>query len=670
MAPKKRERCLQEVQLLQACKHPNIIQMLEAFIDDNMLIIVFEWAPAGDLKRLIKKTAEAGKLLEESLIWNYFFQIADAVRYMHKLRIMHRDIKPANVLVGANGALKLGDLGLGRHFSEHTNEAFSKVGTPYYVSPEVVKGIGYDWKSDVWSLGCLLYELACLRSPFETEGANLYEVFQKINAGDYTPLPQDRHSTVLRNLTQRMLQTDPELRPEMEEVWQVTRSVFDHQHQASRSTHLTCELAMDKITLLATEVQRQRAAREMLGGAAEELPLPGAPLPLLASLHPLFFAEPDTREGRAKGGRGAGSGRQFRALLGLVSWLLQLSGRGAEAGELERELRLLEDGGGGLDEASRVRLGDRVRVAATALGLDADFSTAQGIAAGCGRTASMLLDGLAALALKGLNIRARRPTHEAPPAGGGPPDAEILEDLELPEAALLGPDSYAVVPEDDDQEQQAYHHRHGGRPATAIAAAAAERAMIVSQVDAGEWAAEAERVAPRLGRITLRAEGSGRFGAWAEHRTMAARAREGFLAAQPGVEGGAAAWRAQLGEELEALDRREEYVNREWATQASAYAAARTRLSEAIAARDAAEEAVSGATGELAELQNRLASVEAAMEERQADFDGARPLLRIREALTALEVEMSEMVVRAGVAHAHLLVVQKQVADERLGRRH
>lgn len=68
------------------------------------------------------------------------------------------------------------------------------MGTPYYVSPEVVKGIGYDWKSDVWSLGCLLYELACLRSPFETEGANLYEVFQKINAGDYTPLPQDRHS--------------------------------------------------------------------------------------------------------------------------------------------------------------------------------------------------------------------------------------------------------------------------------------------------------------------------------------------------------------------------------------------------------------------------------------------------------------------------------------------
>jgi NIMA (never in mitosis gene a)-related kinase len=93
-------------------------------------LLHYSFSALGDLKRLIKKTSEAGKMLEESLIWNYFFQIADAVRYMHKNRIMHRDIKPANVLVGANGALKLGDLGLGRHFSESTVEVFSKVPTP------------------------------------------------------------------------------------------------------------------------------------------------------------------------------------------------------------------------------------------------------------------------------------------------------------------------------------------------------------------------------------------------------------------------------------------------------------------------------------------------------------------------------------------------------------
>ena len=90
------------------------------------------------------------------------------------------DVKPANVLVTARG-LKVADLGLGRHFSQETQEVNSKVGTPYYVSPEVVKGSPYDWSSDVWSLGCLLYELATLRSPFEMEDANLYAVFRRIS---------------------------------------------------------------------------------------------------------------------------------------------------------------------------------------------------------------------------------------------------------------------------------------------------------------------------------------------------------------------------------------------------------------------------------------------------------------------------------------------------------
>jgi NIMA (never in mitosis gene a)-related kinase 1/4/5 len=75
MTPKKRERCLQEVDLLKVLTHPNVIQMLDAFIDENQLIIVFEWAPAGDLKRLIKKAAESGRGFEESAIWEYFFQV-------------------------------------------------------------------------------------------------------------------------------------------------------------------------------------------------------------------------------------------------------------------------------------------------------------------------------------------------------------------------------------------------------------------------------------------------------------------------------------------------------------------------------------------------------------------------------------------------------------------
>ena len=76
-----------------------------------------------------------------------------ALKYMHDRRVMHRDLKPANVFLTLDGTVKVGDLGLGRAFSEATMKAFSKVGTPLYMSPEVLKGKGYEWKSDIWSLG-------------------------------------------------------------------------------------------------------------------------------------------------------------------------------------------------------------------------------------------------------------------------------------------------------------------------------------------------------------------------------------------------------------------------------------------------------------------------------------------------------------------------------------
>ena len=76
-------------------------------------------------------------------------------------------------------------MGLGRYFSSQTIEAYSRVGTPLYMSPEVLHGNGYDWKSDVWSLGCIGYELASLKSPFKSNDAkmSLYDLFNNINKG-------------------------------------------------------------------------------------------------------------------------------------------------------------------------------------------------------------------------------------------------------------------------------------------------------------------------------------------------------------------------------------------------------------------------------------------------------------------------------------------------------
>ncbi len=109
---------------------------------------------------------ERGSLISERAIWRCFVQMCDALIHMHEHRILHRDLKPANVFLMKDGHVKVGDLGLGRFMNENTVEAFSKVGTPLYMSPEALRGQGYDWKSDVWSLGYV----ALIRRPGRQAG--------------------------------------------------------------------------------------------------------------------------------------------------------------------------------------------------------------------------------------------------------------------------------------------------------------------------------------------------------------------------------------------------------------------------------------------------------------------------------------------------------------------
>lgn len=177
------------MRILASIKHPNIISYKEAFFDEDSrsLCLIMEYAEGGDLFQRILHYQQKGVYMSESFIWSLIIQLSRALKALHELSILHRDLKSANVFLTSDGQVKLGDLNVSKVSKEcimHT-----QTGTPYYASPEVWKDIPYDYKSDMWSLGCVLYEAASLKPPFRAE--DMEGLYRKVIKGEYQPLPRN-----------------------------------------------------------------------------------------------------------------------------------------------------------------------------------------------------------------------------------------------------------------------------------------------------------------------------------------------------------------------------------------------------------------------------------------------------------------------------------------------
>ena len=148
---------------------------------------------------------------------DWFTQICLAIKHIHDKKILHRDLKSQNIFLTKNGLIKLGDFGIAKCLNFTLEKVRTVVGTPYYLSPEIVENKPYSFNSDIWSLGVLLYEMVCLNMPFDA--SSLPMLYVKIIRGAYNPLP-NCFTKDLRNLVSSLLTVDSEKRPGINDIFQ------------------------------------------------------------------------------------------------------------------------------------------------------------------------------------------------------------------------------------------------------------------------------------------------------------------------------------------------------------------------------------------------------------------------------------------------------------------
>ena len=155
----------QELEILKQCSHDNIVQFIESFFEEGKLLIVMEFCRGGDLMKRIKKQ-KPNQYFPESKVIDFFKQIASGTAYIHSKKILHRDLKPSNIFISSDNHLKIGDFGLSKRHKNTMSMANTLVGTTIYIAPEIYGGVPYNEKADVWSLGCIFYELGSLKPAF------------------------------------------------------------------------------------------------------------------------------------------------------------------------------------------------------------------------------------------------------------------------------------------------------------------------------------------------------------------------------------------------------------------------------------------------------------------------------------------------------------------------
>ena len=195
-----------------------------SFVEGNHIYILMEHVDGESLLEQLEACADKGERVPESMIWDVFIQLTLGLTYLHtQKRVVHRDLTPANVMVDNKGVVKITDFGLARQKNPFNSFMKTSVGTISYSCPEIVKNEAYTDKADIWSLGCILYHMAALKTPFQ--GSNALVVAQGIVEGTFEPLPKG-YSPLLEGVITKLLSKQAQQRPNIIKVGRLIAPVL------------------------------------------------------------------------------------------------------------------------------------------------------------------------------------------------------------------------------------------------------------------------------------------------------------------------------------------------------------------------------------------------------------------------------------------------------------
>lgn len=211
--PSAKNKLKSEIKIHKSLSHPNIVKFEHYFEDNENVYILLELCKSKTLNELLKKR----KILSELEVKYYLFQILNAVKYMHKSKVIHRDLKLGNLFLSASLEIKIGDFGLATRVEYDGERKHTVCGTPNYIAPEILenKSSGHSYEVDYWAIGVIVYTLLIGRPPFETD--DVKETYKKINANIYSFPPHVYISEVAKDFIQKILVTNPSnrLTPDM-----------------------------------------------------------------------------------------------------------------------------------------------------------------------------------------------------------------------------------------------------------------------------------------------------------------------------------------------------------------------------------------------------------------------------------------------------------------------